>query len=54
MPENTQPTNTSKPEDESVLELQNLKGANEEPEVEAHIGSTNSGMSAVFCHPETL
>ena len=50
MPENTQPTNTSKSEDESVLELQNLEGANEGAEVEAHLASS---YSAFYCRIET-
>ncbi|MEV6011413.1 hypothetical protein AB0M29_31940 [Streptomyces sp. NPDC051976] len=41
MAENTEPTNTGKPEDESVLELQNLKGDNEKPEVEAHLSTSS-------------
>ncbi|MEV6011414.1 hypothetical protein AB0M29_31945 [Streptomyces sp. NPDC051976] len=39
MAENTEPTNTSKPEDESVLELQNLEGGDTQPEVEAHLST---------------
>ena len=42
MPENTEPINASKPEDESVLELQNLEGADKEADVEAHLDSNFS------------
>ncbi|MEV6011415.1 hypothetical protein AB0M29_31950 [Streptomyces sp. NPDC051976] len=45
MAENTEPTNAGNPEDESVLELQNLKGDNDKPEVEAH----DSTSSYVLC-----
>ena len=36
MAENTQPTGTEQPEDEAVLDLQNLENTDEGPEVEAH------------------
>lgn len=45
MAENTQSTDAGKPEDESVLELQNLKGGDEHAEVEAH----DSTQSYVLC-----
>ena len=43
MAENTQPATGGTPEDESVLELQNLEDAETPAEVEAH----NSGWSVI-------
>jgi hypothetical protein len=43
MAENTQPATGGTPEDESVLELQNLEGSDKPTEVEAH----DSGWSVI-------
>ncbi|MEV6011416.1 hypothetical protein AB0M29_31955 [Streptomyces sp. NPDC051976] len=45
MAEHTQSPDASLPDDESVLALQNLKGDDDKPEVEAH----DSTSSYVLC-----
>ncbi|MEU1184948.1 hypothetical protein ABZ464_46540 [Streptomyces sp. NPDC005820] len=45
MSENVEPAGGDKAEDESVLSLQNLEGADEEAEIEAHA----SRLSVAIC-----
>jgi hypothetical protein len=50
--ENTEPTGTEQPEDEAVLDLQNLENTDEGPEVEAH-ESISSILSISACNWNT-